>query len=228
MTDDYKEASQKYKAELREYEFPHYTNSQLVQLQQAAADGDQEAYQALWMHGVRMVEKIVKKWVNLGKLQAYQADDARQEGNLAIGEALFNWTNNRSRYSTYFWLKIRDGLSDYLHKESRQGFTGEGAEGVGVGPLDKGHLGDGRAFLETDIQGIGHDSPEKLVIDVLDLEAAIISVLTDKEEDVILKYYFEDQNIVEIGEQKKVSPQAVNQMREKALGKLRNYFDSEV
>ena len=220
MREDYQKAQQAYKAELREYDFKPYTNSELAQLHLDMLGGDKRAHEALWMHGVRMVEKIVKKMAALGQIQPYQVDDARQEGNLAIGVDLPNWSSNRGRYSTFMWICIRSAISRFIESESRQGFTGEGAE-----TLEVGHLGV-RAVgrLSSDLVHESAPSLEELVMNVADLEAAMICSLTDKEQDVIERYYILDQNDVEQSEEKEVDRSSITRTRQRAIAKLQEYF----
>ena len=223
MRDEYRKSSQVYKTDLLEHDFPRYTNSELAQLHTDMLGGDKEAHEALWMHGVRMVVKIVSKMERLGQLQPYQNQDAIQEGNLAIGENLASWSSNRGRYSTFIWICIRAAIARYIESESRQGFTGEGAATLKVSGLDI----QGTARLLTDVVEHGTPGPEKLVMDVADLESAMICSLTDKEQDVIERYYILDVNLDEQARERGVSFQATNKMHQTALRKLKDFFGVE-
>ena len=115
-------------------------------------------------------------------------------------------------------------MIDYSKKQERQGFTGEVPSSVHALRNDRSYQDEvGLQFLQTDIEGIGHPSPEDLVVDVLDIEAALME-LTDREADVILDYYYRDLSIQQIADLRETSKQNINQIRNKALEKLRVYF----
>jgi len=191
-----------------------------------AMDGDQEAWQTLWLQGVRMVEKLVNKFISLGKLLPGDRADAIQEGNLAIGEALPNWSPNRGAYSTYIWTCIRNSLSDYNLQESRGGLTGDGAEHLVQTALE-GRRGDDNknengGYLITDWLGLGHD----LDIDELSLMMDYESHLEPFEREVLDLLLFQDLTQAEAGEHLGWSRQTVAKYAQEGILRMRRAYNN--
>lgn len=213
-----------YSKEVGELDFPHYSNSELAALQQRALAGDREAWEALWLHGVRMVTKLCKRLRNLGILYAEDWEDAVQEGNLAIGQALPHWSNNQGRYSTYVWTCIRNAVVDYTTRQKRGGVTGEiDWDQFQRRTIDQSYRDGWKGYLITDLEDDDHNLDDAR-IESIDLLSALDSCLNDQERDIIDRYYLRDQGDPEIAVYLGISKQAVGQKRNKALEALRLYF----
>ena len=205
-------------------EFPTYSNSELAQLQQKALVGDKDAWEAVWLHGVRMVLKLTDRLYKLGILYLEDLDDAVQEGNLAIGEAIPSWSNNRGRYSTYVWTCIRNAMVKYSSEQRRGGVTGDIDWDLFTRhDIEFQYEGDWKKHLVTDLSGMNTPSHEDLVIDHSDLQAAACE-LTDRELEVVDRYYFRDQSDAEVAIYLGVERSVITKQRNSALSKLRMHF----
>lgn len=204
--------------------FKRYSNSELVVLQQKAIGGDKQAWEDLWLHGVRLVHKICKKFVDIGLLHMDYLDDALQEGNLAIGKALPHWSNNQGRYSTYIWVCARKAIQRFIQEEYAGGITGDK-------PSEEFHLsyeedigtGGWSSLMMEFYNHAGSSIPENDWISEIDVEAAL-SILSDREEYILRKYYLDDQGDAEIAVLTGVDRSVVTKQRNTSLNKLRMHF----
>ena len=98
-----------YSAELDRKPYKPLSNAALTALLGEALDGSQEAWQALWGHGLRMVLKIVNK-LEEKELLKIPRDEAIAVGNLSIGEALLSWIPKKGAYATWVWVNIRQEI----------------------------------------------------------------------------------------------------------------------
>ena len=221
MTD---QARDYYFRDLADSEYVHRSNSELATLQQQALAGDQEAWEALWLHGTRLVHKICKKLHEIGQLHIDHLDDAIQEGNLAIGTALPHWSNNQGKYSTYIWVCARRAVQAFLRDEYAGGITGEkDSKFFHLRYEADITTGGWSSLLAEFYNDPRRESADDRRISGIDLDAAL-STLSDKEIYILRKYYYEDQGDPEIGLLLGISKQAVGQQRKKALDALRLYF----
>ena len=194
-----------------------------------AMDGDKEANQALWLQGVRMVNKLVKKFIQLGKILPGDEMDAIQEGNLAIGENLKNWSPNRGAYSTFIWVCIRGALVDFNDKESREGLTGNfDFDEVIHDALDlrTPAQNDGSPKQKTmaDMHGIVHDLDVDDVVLLLDYD----HLLDDEEKEVLDLLLYEDWTYEEIGEHIGITRQTASKRADRGILKMRRAYNNLV
>lgn len=214
-----------YERDIAGHEFPHFTNSELVKLQQEAQDGNTESWHKLWLHGVRLVTKLAKNLMDKGLMTVQEYDDVVGEGNLALGEAIPNWTPNRGRYSTFVWTVVRNKVLTYLDKQYRRGFTGEfDVDELQTTPLVKEfQFGNHEIFYTTDYEeGVATASPEALVITQRDLETALIAGdLTSEEIALLNDTFYKDRGQAEIAEELGVSQATISRRLERIYEKLR-------
>lgn len=113
-------------------------------------DGDRHAYELLWLSGDKMVKKIVNKFLQQGILQPLEAEDAVQEGRLAVGMSLDKWEPDRGAYSTYVWTVIRNTLTDFA-KQTVSGKIDSGVDDL----LDEEYLAETVAMEEQILALLG-------------------------------------------------------------------------
>lgn len=196
-----------------------------AELWMKAMDGDQEAWHLLWLQGTRMVLKLVRKFIELGKILPGDEMDAIQEGNVAVGLALPNWTPNRGAYSTYIWTCIRNGLTDFNLEESKGGLTGMGAEHTVHDAIELRPNGQNEGRMPdrnvADWHGYAHD----LDVDDLALLIDYDNTLDSLEREVLDQIYFLDRTLTEVGEDLNLSRQTVAKYRDEGLNKLRRAYN---
>ena len=132
--------------------------------------GDVAAEQTLWLQGVKMVIKLVNKFVSLGRIDPGDTLDAIQEGNLAIGEKLDKWDPQRGAYSTFMWNVVRNALVDFAREEEKGGLTG-----VGDGDIP-GHTG-----LDSPVDDEDEDPEYKALDSVIShhLDVDLVALMLD-------------------------------------------------
>lgn len=213
-----------YFRDLTDASYVSRSNSELAALQQLALDGDKQAWNELWLHGVRLVHKICRKLVDVGRLRDVDFDDAIQVGNLAIGDALPYWSNNQGRYSTYVWVCIRKAVQKFLQEQYAGGITGEKDSKFFYLMEQEDFETEGwSALLSEFYQDLRRENLEDKRITEIDVEAALGS-LSERELYILRKYYYEDMSDPEIGVLLGISKQAVGQKRNEALEALQLYF----
>jgi len=186
-----------------------------------AMDGDKDAHDQLWLQGVKMVNKLVKRFIQLGKILPGDEMDAIQEGNLAIGEALPEWSPNRGAYSTFMWTVIRNSLTDFNTAESRGGLTGDGAEHTVHDAIEirtpAGNEGAPKVKFITDWHGHNHDLDVDGIILALDWEA-LLDVWVERE--ALQRYYYDDWSQEEIADALGCTQPTVHRYLTSAVDKL--------
>ena len=219
LSQDLEEHRQRYQADVKEVEL--VSKKLQHELWLKAMDGDKDAHDQLWLQGVRMVNKLVRRFIQLGKLLPGDELDAIQEANLAIGEALPQWSPNRGAYSTFMWTVIRNSLTDFNTAESRGGLTGDGAEHTvhDAMELRPNEQNTGRLPDRTiaDWYGHGHKLDVDGIILAMDWEV-LIDVWVERE--ALQRFYYDDWSQEEIADALGVSDRTVRTYLTSAVDKL--------
>jgi len=220
LSQDLEEHRQRYQADVKEVEL--VSKKLQHELWLKAMDGDKDAHDQLWLQGVRMVNKLVKRFIQLGKILPGDEMDAIQEGNLAIGEALPHWSPNRGAYSTFMWTVIRNNLTDYNIKESAGGLTGEGAshntfhDAMEV-RTPRENDGSNKTVMIADVWGYAHELDVDGIILAMDWEV-LIDVWVERE--ALQRYYYDDWSQEEIADALGCTQPTVHRYLTTAVDKL--------
>lgn len=203
------------------------SKGQTVELWKQAMDGNEASWHLLWMQGHRMVRKLVKKFIQLGKILPGDEMDALSVGYLAIGESLPSWTPNRGAYSTYIWTCIRNALVDFNMDESKGGLTGEDAESVTQTALEgySGSDNHGEAgYLITDF----FDETHYLDVDIVALFMDYQATLTGSQRDVLDLLFWGDKTQAEIGLIHGISQATVHRLVETGIAAMKAAYNKTV
>ncbi len=112
----------------------------------------------------RVVDHYVSAWGRIRGLQPADLEDLRQEGYLAVIEALATWDKCKGALSTYLSPHVHGAMSLWLSREGKHGMTG------------LAHIPE---FIELEpdtdeLEGLAEDTPENGL-----LSDQILSVVDD-------------------------------------------------
>ncbi|MBR5517149.1 MAG: RNA polymerase sporulation sigma factor SigK [Firmicutes bacterium] len=184
-------------------------------------DGDEEAKKILIEHNLRLVAHIAKKYAAPGASQ----DDLISIGTIGLIKAVNTYSHKRStRLATYAARCIENEILMSIRSSKR--IKQEISLSLPIG-ID----GDGNEISFNDI--LGTDTDE--IIDAIDykiqvskLHDAVKSVLTPREQRVIISRYGLDGNEPkpqrEIAKDLDISRSYVSRIEKKALSKLKDHF----
>jgi len=201
-----------YSEDLDRVQIGKLTRKELATLHKHALNGNQEAWDDLWLYGTKLVLKICFT-LNKQDLLKTSFEDAVAEGNLAIGDALTRWNPKKSAFGTWIWIRVRGAILDGNRKvyateqvetSTQVGVTNrEGVEGFLDGMDTFGQTWDPEEDVQT---GLLWDA---------------ISQLPGREFSYINMYYFEDLDQAEIARLEGVSDRMVRKILERAEGRLK-------
>lgn len=217
-----------YSADLDEQDnIQHRTRKELAKLHTRMVDGDREAYDILWLHGTKLVLKIVNKLHNEGLLWA-DFNDAVAAGNLAIGEALQRWEPRKSTYATWIWIRIRGAVLDGNYKEQASGMVTP-RESVPTVLSEAFSVEGDFGSMENSLFDLGEPRPGEDVQRLVEHRELVeaLATLTVKQHEVIVLRYFEDLTQQETGGLLGISQQAVDTREAGALKRLKKFLEED-
>ena len=177
-------------------------------------NGDAGSVEKLWLHGMRFVNKIVGKLDKLGMV--VDAEEAKQVGYLAIGEALESWDPSKSSFGTYIWIRARGEVLNSEAIAKRKGMTGD----VNA---DTGSFIDSDEVSEEEF-GFGPDTGFAAV-EAEELRSFIARRLSATERQVIELIYFQGLPQAEAGRYLQIDRRNVGTLHKSALAKLGSAYN---
>lgn len=209
-----------YAQDVASHDFEKLTQAQLVDLhRKATVEGDLEAWQTLWLHGVRLVLKIANAMRNVGQIVTQDVyNECLSAGNLAIGEALLTWRPKKGRFSTWVWLQIRYAILAEIDREVTQG--GKGHE---YGQLLT-NLYEGSEDWETFLEEVETDEHQGLwYLDITRIREAL-PLLPEREAAYLRRVYVEGELQTDVAADEDISVQAVHKVLRRGIDRLRELF----
>jgi len=219
---DEKDSFQFYSEELDDTDIRPRSRKELAGLHAEMVLGNREAHKTLWLHGTKLVLKIVNKLRNENLLRM-TFEDAVAEGNLAIGDALSRWEPRKSTFATWVWIRIRGAV---LNEDNR---TGRGYMTGGVDlPVQPYHVayettvsGEGGSYIVNlaALYGVAENLGEQTIVNEELYDQ--IGNLPDREKEYIFLRFFQDKDPGAIAEEAGVSRQMVEKVIRRGLERLR-------
>jgi len=201
-----------YSEDLDKVQIGKLTRKELATLHKHALNGNQEAWDDLWLYGTKLVLKICFTLKRQGLLQI-SFEDAVAEGNLAIGDALTRWNPKKSAFGTWIWIRVRGAILNGNQKVMAQS-SNEVSENM---PSTHKDANDAEYSGQGSFGSVWE--PEE------DLQTAVlydaISQLPGREFSFIHQYYFEDVGLVELAKAEGVSRQMVRKVLDRAEDRLK-------
>ncbi len=213
---------QRYSTELDATEKLHLSRKEAAELHKKAVKGDQEAWHTLWLHGTRLVLKIVNKLHARGLLQM-EKEDAVAEGNLAIGNALLRWRPAKSRFGTWVWIRVRGAILSEDAKHQRGFLVGDAEDAPDVVSSSSSYTGGDaeRGFDLTEVSEEGQTPEDALRnTEVAELLDAIES-LPSREYEYIFRHYICDESQRDIAFSEGISERMIRKIMERGIIKLK-------
>lgn len=141
-----------------------------------------------------------------------EGDDLNSEAKIAFVDALKTWDPRKGELWSYVSIRLKGSMQDYLRKKKMDQISGM-YEWINSAAY---------VYLAFNKEAVISDN----VDDILHVEVAL-KVLTDKEKDVVEKYYKKDKTFKEIGVEIGLSESQVSRICKQATRKMRKAIKHE-
>ena len=193
------------------------------------------------LENLSLVKKVASKIYRKIPENTLEFDELVNVGVIGLMKAIDNYDENKARFSTYAYIKIRGEILDFLRKLD---FLPRNVrEKVKNGDLEDLRE-EGALFLSLEEKLFGEDSSaslgDRLVSSELSPEDAVIvkeakerlteaiDKLNDKEKLVLQLLFVEELDLKSVSQILGVSPSRVSQVKKEALKKLRAFLENSV
>jgi len=213
------DTSEMFHKDVQNYEFPKIPHSELERLHRLATiEGDMEAWQTLWMHGVRLVLKLANKMRNVGEITSHDMyNECISVGNVAIGEALLTWRPKKGRFSTWVWVQVRYAIIEEIKSEIFQGGKSHKDQDVEL-LTNEGQAAANWEEFVRDLEVEDHAGDELIEREFL---LASLWMLTDKQAQYLREVYLEGRTLEQVAEDEGVSHQNIHYHIKQGIKQLR-------
>lgn len=141
-----------------------------------------------------------------------EGDDLNSEAKIAFVDALKTWDPRKGELWSYVSIRVKGSMQDYLRKKKMDQISGM-YEWINSAAY---------VYLAFNREAVVSDN----VDDILHIDVAL-KVLTDKEKDVVEKYYKKDKTFKQIGGEIGLSESQVSRICKEATRKMRKAIKHE-
>src|SRR3989339_17472 len=140
-----------------------------------------------------------------------EAEDLAQEAKIAFIDALKTWDPRRGELWPYVSIRLKGSMQDYLRKKKMDQVSGM-YEWIN----SAAHI-----YMAFNREAIVHDEAD----DILHVDGAL-QELSEKEQEIVKKYYKEDKTFKEIGDEISLSESQVSRICNEATRKMKKFVKS--
>ncbi|SMP13761.1 RNA polymerase, sigma 28 subunit, SigD/FliA/WhiG [Desulfurobacterium pacificum] len=193
------------------------------------------------LENLPLVKKVASKIYKRLPDNTLEFEELVNVGVIGLIKAIDKYDENKAKFSTYAYIKIRGEILDFLRKldfVSRgvrekikngeiEDIKGEAAVFLSI---EEALFGDDSTLTLGDTLASADDSPEDIVVlkDLKEALAKAISQLNDNEKLVLQLLFVEEFDLKSAAEVMGVSVSRVSQIKKAALLKLREYLKDSV
>ena len=141
-----------------------------------------------------------------------EGDDLNSEAKIAFVDALKTWDPRKGELWPYVSIRVKGSMQDYLRRKKMDQISGM-YEWINSAAY---------VYLAFNKEAVVSDN----VDDILHIDGAL-KVLTDKEKDVVEKYYKKDRTFKQIGDDIGLSESQVSRICKEATRKMRKAIKHE-
>ncbi|OGC08040.1 hypothetical protein A2526_02220 [candidate division WOR-1 bacterium RIFOXYD2_FULL_36_8] len=161
----------------------------------------------------RQIESTVNWYVSTlpSHIRKSEAEDLAQEAKIAFIDALKTWDPRRGELWPYVSIRLKGSMQDYLRKKKMDQVSGM-YEWIN----SAAHI-----YMAFNREAIVHDEAD----DILHVDGAL-QELSEKEQEIVKKYYKEDKTFKEIGDEISLSESQVSRICNEATRKMKKFVKS--
>ncbi|ADU97418.1 sigma-70 family RNA polymerase sigma factor [Thermovibrio ammonificans] len=188
-----------------------------------------------------LVKKVANRIYRRIPEGAVEFEELVNTGVIGLIKAIERYDENRAKFSTYAYIKIRGEILDYLRKldflprsvreKVKNGDLDDLKEGVASFiSIEEKLFADSDRFTVKDTLASPDDGPEErmLLEDAKEKLTEAIKKLSEKEQLVLQLIFVEELDLKSIGEILGISVSRVSQIKSSALKKLRKFLEDSL
>ena len=188
-----------------------------------------------------LVKKVASRIYNRIPEGVVEFDELVNTGVIGLIKAIERYDENRAKFSTYAYIKIRGEILDYLRKldflprsvreKQKNGDNSEiKDEIVAFLSIEEKLFGNSERYTLKDTLASDDPEPEELILkkEAKELLASAISKLSDKEQLILQLIFVEELDLKSISEILGVSVSRISQIKSGAIKKLKKMLDLQI
>ena len=188
-----------------------------------------------------LVKKVASRIYNRIPEGVVEFDELVNTGVIGLIKAIERYDENKAKFSTYAYIKIRGEILDYLRKldflprsvreKQKNGDNSEiKDEIVAFLSIEEKLFGNSERYTLKDTLTSDDPEPEELVLkkEAKELLASAISKLSEKEQLILQLIFVEELDLKSISEILGVSVSRISQIKSGAIKKLKKMLDLQI